>query len=159
LVISLQEVGFYDSGSAVLRPSSEGTIDRLAVALRDRPENLIIEGHTDNIAIHNSQFASNWELSTARATDFVKLFIDHYHFPASRLAAAGYSEYHPISPNTTAEGRARNRRVDIVIQAPIVTYPIEKQNAPKHAVPAAAVPIQIEGTQKEAKPQIVPTHQ
>ena len=117
LVISLQEIGFFDSGSAELRPSSEATVQRIAQVLGAQPNNLRIEGHTDDVPIHNAQFTSNWELSTARATEMTRLFITHYNFPAMRLSAAGYAEYHPVANNGTVEGRAQNRRVDIVVLA------------------------------------------
>ena len=118
LVVSLREVGFYESGSAQMRASSKGAIDRLAAVLAARAEALRIEGHTDNIPIHNSHFASNWELSTARASELIKLLVERYRFDPARLSAAGYAEFHPVSSNDTAEGRARNRRVDIVILNP-----------------------------------------
>jgi chemotaxis protein MotB len=118
LVVSLREIGFYISGSATLRASSQGAIDRLAAVLKSRPESLRIEGHTDNVPIHNSRFQSNWELSTARASELIKLFITRYDFAPRRLSAAGYAEFHPVAPNTTPEQRARNRRVDIVILNP-----------------------------------------
>ena len=69
--------------------------------LRDQANNIRIEGHTDNVPIHNAQFASNWELSTARATEMIRLFI-RFNFPATRLSAAGYAEYHPVASNQTA---------------------------------------------------------
>lgn len=119
LVISLREIGFFDSGSATLRPSSEDAIGRLASILLQRSEMLRIEGHTDNVPIHNSQFQSNWELSTERATELIKVFVTHYHFAPDRLAAAGYAEFHPVDTNGTPEGRAHNRRVDIVVLKPI----------------------------------------
>jgi chemotaxis protein MotB len=118
IVVSLREIGFYESGSANLRPSSKQAIDRLASVLRAHREGLRIEGHSDNQPIHNARFDSNWELSTARAADLVKLLITNYQFDPARLAASGYAEFHPVSPNDTAEGRARNRRVDIVILNP-----------------------------------------
>jgi len=117
LVISLREIGFFDSGSAELRPASEDAVRRMAAMLSAQPNDIRIEGHTDNVPIHNSRFASNWELSTARATEMIRLFITHYEFPATRLSAAGYAEYHPVAANQTAEGRAQNRRVDIVVLA------------------------------------------
>jgi chemotaxis protein MotB len=117
LVISLQEIGFFDSGSAELRPGSEAAVQRIAQVVGAEPNNVRIEGHTDNVPIHNSHFASNWELSTARATEMIRLFITHYNFPATRLSAAGYAEYHPVASNATVDGRAQNRRVDIVVLA------------------------------------------
>jgi chemotaxis protein MotB len=79
-----------------------------------------IEGHTDNVPIHTAQYPSNWELSTARATELVKLFILHYRVMPSRLSAAGYAEFHPVNDNSTPENRARNRRIDIVILNPVL---------------------------------------
>lgn len=115
LVISLREVGFFASGSAQFKTSSQPALDRIAQMLRDKPYDLRIEGHTDDIPIHNLQFASNWELSTARATELIRLLIVKYGFPPDRLSAAGYAEFHPVARNTTAAGRQLNRRVDIVI--------------------------------------------
>jgi chemotaxis protein MotB len=117
LVISLREIGFFDSGSAQLRPTSEASVRRIADVLAAQPNNLRIEGHTDNVPIHNQHFASNWELSTARATEMIRLFITRYHFPSTRLSAAGYAEFHPVATNQTDEGRAQNRRVDIIVLA------------------------------------------
>jgi len=118
LVVSLKEMGFFDSGSATIRPDSMGAIARLAQVLKLRPENLRIEGHTDNVPIHTSRFASNWELSTARATELIRLLITDYELPASHLSAAGYAEFHPVASDDTPEGRAQNRRLDVVILAP-----------------------------------------
>jgi chemotaxis protein MotB len=115
LVVSLREVGFYESGVAAMRESSRGAIDRLAAVLGPRMEFLRIEGHTDNVPIHNKHFDSNWELSSGRSTELIKLFVERYHFAPSRLSAAGYAEFHPVTSNATTEGRARNRRVDVVI--------------------------------------------
>jgi hypothetical protein len=107
--------GNFESGSAQMKTSSEPAFDRIAVLLRDRKYRLRIEGHTDNVPIHNLQFSSNWELSTARATEIVRLLIVRDGFDAASLSAAGYAEYHPIASNGTTEGRGMNRRVDIVI--------------------------------------------
>ena len=118
LVVSLREMGFFDSGSATIRPGSLDAIARLAEVLKQRPENLRIEGHTDNIPIHTARFASNWELSTSRATDLIQLLITKYGIPPSHLSAAGYGEFHPVVSNGTPDGRAQNRRLDVVILAP-----------------------------------------
>jgi chemotaxis protein MotB len=115
LVISMREFGFFDSGSGTLRPAAVPTLDRIASLLAVRTYQLRIEGHTDNVPIHTPQISSNWELSTARATDLVRLLVVRYGFDPSRLAAAGYAQYHPIASNETEQGRALNRRVDIVI--------------------------------------------
>ena len=115
LVISLREFGFFDSGSASLRPEALPALDRIASILSVRTCRLRIEGHTDNVPIHTAKMASNWELSTARSTELVRLLIVRYRFSPDRLSAAGYAEYHPIASNETAAGRAQNRRVDVVI--------------------------------------------
>jgi chemotaxis protein MotB len=115
LVVSLREFGFFESGSAGMKASSIPALGRIASILAIRSSRLRIEGHTDNVPIHNPHMASNWELSTARSTELVRVLIVRYHFAPERLAAAGYAQYHAIASNDTAEGRATNRRVDIVI--------------------------------------------
>ena len=115
LVISLREIGFFDSGSADMKSTSERAFDRIAHLLLEREYRVRIEGHTDNVPIHTAKFASNWELSTARATELVRLLAVNYRFAPQRLSAAGYAEYHPVASNSTAEGRQLNRRVDIVV--------------------------------------------
>jgi chemotaxis protein MotB len=115
LVISLREVGFFESGSAQMKSASQGAMDRIANLLRQRDYRLRIEGHTDNVPIHTAQFPSNWELSTARATEIVRVLIVRDGFGPDRLSAAGYAEYHPVASNRTGDGRGVNRRVDIVV--------------------------------------------
>ena len=107
--------GNFESGSAQMKSASQAAFDRIAGMLRERDYRLRIEGHTDNAPIHNSQFPSNWELSTSRATEIVRLLIVREGFGPARLSAAGYAEYYPVATNLTTEGRAMNRRVDIVI--------------------------------------------
>jgi chemotaxis protein MotB len=113
LVISLQEAGFFDSGSAAVRPVALPVLNRIAAILPDVP--LRIEGHTDDEPIHTPQFASNWELSSSRASSIARLLLYHDNVHAEEMSVAGYAEYHPVADNSTAEGRARNRRVDIVL--------------------------------------------
>lgn len=115
LVISLRESGFYDSGSALPHPQSKPALDKVASTIGATPYDIRIEGHTDNVPIHTAQFASNWELSTARATELAKLFIVNYRFAPARLSAAGFAQYHPVAGNDTPEGRSQNRRVDIIV--------------------------------------------
>jgi len=115
LVVSLREFGFFDSGSATLKHEALPALDRIASILAIRTCRLRIEGHTDNVPIHTPQMPSNWELSTNRATELVRVLIIGHRFAPERLSAAGYAEYHPVSSNLTAPGRAQNRRVDIVI--------------------------------------------
>ncbi len=115
LVISLREAGFFDSGSATPKPATLPTLRTIATRLSGTPYDLRIEGHTDNVPIHNAEFDSNWELSSARATHIAKLFLEMKAIPAERISAAGYAEYHPVASNATVAGRAENRRVDLVV--------------------------------------------
>ncbi|MGC1781847.1 MAG: flagellar motor protein MotB [Acidobacteriaceae bacterium] len=115
LIISLREAGFFESASAIPIATSLPTLNAIGKAIAVTPYNVRIEGHTDNVPIHTKKFASNWELSTARATVLTRLFIENDHIPPNRLAASGYAEYHPVATNSTAQGRSRNRRVDIIV--------------------------------------------
>jgi chemotaxis protein MotB len=115
LIVSLREFGFFGSGSAAIKPESLPALDRIASILSIRTCRLRIEGHTDNVPIHNAQMASNWELSTARATEVIRVLIIGHRFAPERLSAAGYAEFHPVASNLTPSGRAQNRRVDIVV--------------------------------------------
>lgn len=118
IVVSLKEAGFFDSGSATVRPDSIPTVSHLIDVVRPFPVHIRIEGHTDNVPIHTARFDSNWELSTARATEIIKLFIAKYRIAPNRLSASGYGEYYPVASNDTPEGRAQNRRVDLVLLNP-----------------------------------------
>jgi chemotaxis protein MotB len=120
LVVSLREVGFFNSGQAQLLNSGHSTLARIATILGGHGFEIRVEGHTDNMPVHNSQFNSNWELSTARATAVVELLVEHHGFDPLLVSAAGYSEYHPVQANKTAQGRAANRRVDLVVVGQVV---------------------------------------
>ncbi len=135
LVLSLREAGFFDSGSATMKVQGEDAFHRVAQILQEHPYAVRIEGHTDTVPIHTAQFASNWELSTARATVLVKMLIEQFGMTAERLSAAGYAEFHPVASNSTGKGRQLNRRVDIVI----LTVPAPNRVAaePEPAAPAA----------------------
>jgi len=149
LVISLRELGFFESGSATMRRSSADAVERLVDVLRDRPEMLRIEGHTDNVPIHTAQFKSNWELSTARAIELLRIFITDYKLSPDRLTVSGYGEYHPVDTNATAEGRGHNRRVDIVVIA-APGYPRNK------AKTDASQPLLTQKEPADAKPDSQP---
>jgi chemotaxis protein MotB len=113
LVISLHEGGFFDSGSAEVNPASIPLLSALVDTLPLRP--VRVEGHTDDIPIHTPQFETNWELSTARASAIARFLIEHSRLNPVDVSAAGYAEFHPVATNATAEGRAQNRRVDIIL--------------------------------------------
>jgi chemotaxis protein MotB len=140
LVISLREAGFYDSGSAVVHPSSLPTLHKIASSLASAPYDIRIEGHTDNVPIHTSAFDSNWELSTTRATQLTRVFVADGLLPY-RLSASGYAEFHPVAPNDTAEGRAQNRRVDIIVLPKTSTPPqLAAAGRPEPSKPTTATP-------------------
>jgi chemotaxis protein MotB len=115
LTISLAEAGFFDPGSATMKPGALAVVDRIASKLAPLNYGIRVEGHTDNTPIHTPQFPSNWELSTARATFLLQYLISTAKIPAPRLSAVGYGEYRPVASNDTPEGRAANRRVDLVV--------------------------------------------
>jgi chemotaxis protein MotB len=115
LVITLREAGFFDSGSAIPRSGTSATIRQIAESLAECGYDVRVEGHTDTIPIHNTEFDSNWELSSSRATHIARLLLQMRAVSPERVSAAGYAEYHPIASNDTEQGRAANRRVDLVV--------------------------------------------
>jgi chemotaxis protein MotB len=115
LVISLKDTEFFDSGKAIVRPDSMVLLDNISAAIGQYSNSVRIEGHTDNQPIKTALFPSNWELSTARATNIVHYLVKTHDLPPERLSAIGYGEYRPIADNRAEEGRQKNRRVDVVL--------------------------------------------
>jgi chemotaxis protein MotB len=115
LVLSLPEAGSFPSGRAEPTAEAELVLGEVGLVLATVPNPIRIEGHTDDRPMQSALFASNWDLSTARATRVVHLLIDRAGVPAARLSAAGYAEFRPRVANDSPEHRARNRRVDIVV--------------------------------------------
>ena len=115
LVISMREAGSFAVGSADLSGVAETIVTEVSEVLADVGNLVRVEGHTDDVPINTARFASNWELSTARATAVVAFLIERLGVPPRRLSAAGYGEFRPEGPNDSTANRARNRRVDIVI--------------------------------------------
>jgi chemotaxis protein MotB len=113
LIISLHDAGFFASGSAEVNPSSMSTLTSIVRALPNRA--IRVEGHTDNVPIHTELYATNWELSTARAAVIARFIIDKANIDPDELSAAGYAEYHPVASNDIEAGRTQNRRVDIIL--------------------------------------------
>jgi chemotaxis protein MotB len=114
-VISLRELGFFDSGQAVLLPGAGEKIQKIGKVLSENGLELRVEGHSDDQPIHTAQFRSNWELSTARAMAVLLLLVDDAGFDPKKISVVGYGQYRPISDNATPEGRRMNRRVDLVV--------------------------------------------
>jgi chemotaxis protein MotB len=112
---------YFESGKDELTPFAMESIDKLAPVLLKLPNEIVVEGHTDNVPIGEktkSKFASNWELSTARATNVVRYLVSKWQFNPARLSAIGYGEYRPAAPNDTEENRAKNRRVVFLVKNP-----------------------------------------
>jgi chemotaxis protein MotB len=127
-VISLHELGFFDSGQAKLKPGAADKIKRIASVLFEYGLDMRVEGHTDNVPIHNAMFSSNWDLSTARAMAVAMMLLNDAGVDPQRLSIAAYGEYHPAASNDTDEGRRANRRVDIVV--------VSANNPPSPKTPA-----------------------
>lgn len=117
LVVTVLDRVLFDSGKSELKESAQSTLEKVAGVLNAKVSRhlVYVEGHTDNEPIRYSGWRSNWELSTARATEVIHYFIDSQAVRADRLIATGFGEYHPVASNETAEGKAKNRRVEIVI--------------------------------------------
>jgi len=117
LIISLRQAAFFPSGEDVIDDATYPIVEKVAETIRSLPNSVRLEGHTDSIPIHTVRFRSNWELSAARGIAMVELLAGRFGIPRQRLAATGYAETVPVASDDTAEGRSRNRRVDIVIQS------------------------------------------
>ncbi|NVN90935.1 MAG: flagellar motor protein MotB [Desulfuromonadales bacterium] len=115
VVVSLNEAGFFDSGSAHLKKESIEVLSAISDTLNQYANTFRVEGHTDNVPIKSSEFRSNWELSTARATNVVHFLVESAGFSPQSVSAVGYGEYRPTNDNNSIESRAKNRRVDIVL--------------------------------------------
>lgn len=115
LVISLREAAFFASGDNGLAPGSLPILAKIAAVIQPLPNSVRLEGYTDSIPIHNSRFRNNWELSAARSIAMLEVLRDRFQVPSSRMAVAGYAENAPADSNDTEEGRAHNRRVELVV--------------------------------------------
>lgn len=154
LRITLEEqsqVAFFESGRAELTDQMKLQLDKIAPVLYKLAEkhDIVVEGHTDNVPIATRQYASNWELSTARATSVVKSLLGA-NFPPKHLAAVGYGEYHPLVPNDTELNRKKNRRVVFFIKNN--PYP----DAPAAGPPPAAPGGELQPPAVTAEPPAAP---
>ena len=144
LVISLRESAFFSSGADVLDKNTLPTIAKLASLLATLPNSIQLEGHTDSVPIHNIRFKSNWELSCARGIALLNALTGTFHLKPERFSVVGRADTLPVGSNDTPEGRARNRRVDVVILNSLL---IKNNEAVKSAVAA-----------KPAAPAQAPAH-
>ncbi|KJR45116.1 Flagellar motor rotation protein MotB [Desulfosporosinus sp. I2] len=114
LVVSIQETLLFESGSADIDTKAREILRNISTVLAASPNQIKVEGHTDNLPIHTVQFPSNWELSVIRSTNVVQIF-QHEGISPNRLSATGYGEYRPIASNDTTVGQGKNRRIDLII--------------------------------------------
>ncbi len=115
LVIRLNNSVLFDEGSAIIKSEALKTIDEIIDTISKIDNNVLVEGHTDSTPISNAKYPSNWELSTARATNIIAYMLKSKKIEPKRLSAVGYGEYMPVADNTSIGGRLLNRRVDIII--------------------------------------------
>jgi chemotaxis protein MotB len=114
--VSLQEKLLFKSGSDVVDPIGVAALKSLAVVLNNTKDiNVLIEGHTDNVPIKTKTFKDNWDLSTARATAIVRILTKDNGFDSRRITASGRSDFRPVKPNDTTDGRASNRRTEVIL--------------------------------------------
>jgi chemotaxis protein MotB len=125
LAISFNQAAVFPSGEDTVSHDAYEALERIAAALLKIPNPVRLEGHTDSVPIHSVRFRSNWELSAARSIALLELFATRFGIPRARMSIGGYADSAPIDTNETEQGRARNRRVDLVIlnQAGIVAEP------------------------------------
>jgi chemotaxis protein MotB len=150
LIISMREKAFFASGDDAIAPDSLPILAKIAAVVQSLPNPVRLEGHTDARPIHTSRFRSNWELSAARSIAMLELLRDRFQIPPSRMAVAGYAENSPADTNDTEEGRAHNRRVDLVLlsagaataEPPAVVISV---NTPASAAAPAGAPDQGQG--------------
>jgi chemotaxis protein MotB len=126
VVVDINASALFEQGEAALQRTATRTLAAVAKVLEPGTQAIEVEGHTDDIPIFTPQFPSNWELSAARASSVVRLFIEQGVTP-ERLRAVGMASYRPISSNETPEGRTRNRRVTITILAPAAELPVQNK--------------------------------
>ena len=115
LIVRMNDSILFDEGSAIIKKNASKTLDEVIGVLSQIDNKILVEGHTDSTPINTKEYPSNWELSTARATNIIGYILRTGKIPPQRLSAAGYGEYMPIADNTSSGGRLLNRRVDIII--------------------------------------------
>ena len=115
LIVRMNDSILFDEGSAIIKKNASKTLNEVIEVLSQIDNKILVEGHTDSTPINTKEYPSNWELSTARATNIIGYILRTGKIPPQRLSAAGYGEYMPIADNTSSGGRLLNRRVDIII--------------------------------------------
>ena len=138
LVVSFAQAALFPSGEDVISPDAYEGLSKVAAAINRLPNPVRLEGHTDSIPIRTPRFRSNWELSAARSIALMAILTEKYGVPADRLSIAGYADTAPIASNETEAGRARNRRVDIVVlnEQGVIAEPEKFESAKKEPAKA-----------------------
>jgi flagellar motor protein MotB len=161
--ITITEEGenvFFQSGSAEVSDRLKEVLAKISpplVKLAENGHDIIVEGHTDDVPIR-AKFASNWELSSARATSVVKYMIAQEKFPAKHMAAMGYGEFRPVAPNDSDENRAKNRRVVFFVKNKSKSSAEKKKEQEAKEQASKAAEAEATGPPAEAAPdEVVPT--
>ena len=128
LVMRLSEQTLFESGVASISPASLALLEKIGAIVAQTNYLIRIEGHTDDVPIHTAVFPSNWELSTARAVNVLRYFIEHHRIDAQRLSAEGFGEFRPLVANDTDENRATNRRVEVIFIRPDLQNPANEES-------------------------------
>jgi chemotaxis protein MotB len=118
LVMRLTDHALFEAGAAAISQHALPMLEKMGAIIAKTPTDVRIEGHTDSLPIRTVQFPSNWELSTARAVNVLRYFVETHGIPAERLSAAGFGEFQPIAANASPDHRAKNRRVEIIFLNP-----------------------------------------
>lgn len=126
LTVSVTGEVLYEIGRAEIQSEGAVLLNEIIKNIEEIPNEIMVEGHTDDWPIKTDEFPSNWELSTARATNVVRYFIENTDIDPARFSAAGYSEYRPVASNDNATNRAENRRVEIVVLNSILPKDMEE---------------------------------
>lgn len=115
-MITIADNAVFASGQATVKPEARVMAKNISRMLQQFPDyDVIVTGHTDNMPINNAQYNDNWDLSSDRALNFLKIMLLNTNLDPSKFTPSGYGEYHPVASNDTPEGRAQNRRVEISI--------------------------------------------
>ncbi|WP_182101685.1 flagellar motor protein MotB [Niallia taxi] len=117
LLITILDQALFDSGSATVKGEAVQLAHEISeLVYTETPRRITVSGHTDNVPVGNSMWQSNWDLSTMRAINFMKILLDNTNLDPANFVASGYGEYHPVATNDTKEGRQKNRRVEVLIK-------------------------------------------
>jgi len=128
LVMRLSEQTLFESGVASISTAALPLLEKIGAIVAQTTYLIRIEGHTDDVPIHTAVFPSNWELSTARAVNVLRYFIEHHRIDAQRLSAEGFGEFRPLVANDTVENQTTNRRVEVIFIRPDLQNPANEES-------------------------------